>query len=144
MDPMTAASQTPWHGDDASPLTWREVTENSSVRERKFCDTLMLEHIHPIHMAIGRVHWLLGNGDGIAIVCPSVPMWIDPTMNGKSLAELSAPSQTWFLTLTTCWIAPAQRRKGYFRELLRQLRDTYGDNLAVNTHVLEAAGWLGA
>jgi hypothetical protein len=114
-------------------MVWRAITEDSPEREREHADALMSEHLHPIHMAMARVHWMLGDGQGIALVEPSVPTWIDPQM----------AAQGWqMLTLGTCWITPEQRGKGHFKALLRVLREEYGDNLGVNTHVLEAAGWL--
>jgi GNAT superfamily N-acetyltransferase len=121
-------------------VTWRAVHNDSPGQDRQLVAGLIVRHLHPIHLECMQAPWVLGDGHGIALVMPSVALWFDPAIANRRLASFAtAEASGLSLTLSTCWIAPEHRRQGHFRELLRLLRGQYGDNLAVNTHILEMA-----
>lgn len=121
-------------------MKWRAITENSSERDQRHVYELITKHLHEVYMFMGHAQWLLGDGQGIALVAPAEPLWIDET--GDYAPSSRPPEEYEFLVLTSIWIAPEHRGKGHFRALVRLLRQQFGHKLALHSRALEAAGWL--
>lgn len=122
-------------------MTWRPVTKNSPARDHQLAHELDTD---PILSFMETHPWVLGNGDGIAIVAPLTPHWLNPSSKAAKWGHTASPDvpRGSVMCLAACAIKLEYRRQGHAQELIRILRTKYGRTLLVSAAILDGMGGL--
>src|SRR5690348_1186402 len=86
------------------------------------------ESTQPFHAFIKHAAWVLGSGQGLAIVAPVSLRWADAGARGARIPGVKGQ----LMCLTSLYVKPQLRGRGYARDAIRVLRERYGESLLIN------------